>query len=96
MWGSQKTIQCALNPLYPNKKVQHKKTKTYKPKSLEWKNAAIEVENKRERKKNSYHFTHPAQDSINSHPYLNQNKKLGTKEKKDSTPVERKLIKNYK
>ena len=33
-------------------------------------------------RENSYHFTHPAQGSINSNPHINQKERTGTKGKR--------------
>ena len=84
------------NTILTKEKSHTRKARSYKPKSLEWNNAAIEENRKEEGRENSYHFTHPAQGHKNSNPHLNQKERMGTKGKKDSTPKGRKGIKNQK
>ena len=77
VWGLQNTIQYPLNPLYPNNKVLHKKSKKLKPNNLGWNNTANEVKKKKGRKRKFLHFTHPIQS-----PSQPKGKNAGTKEKK--------------
>ena len=74
--GLAKNVVYPLNPFFSSNKVTSRKSKKLWTKDPKWNNAAYEE------KKKSHYFTHPAQDTTNSHPHFNQREKNGDVRKK--------------
>ena len=97
--GARRRLSMPTNPyIKTSNKITHKKARRYKPKSLEWNNAAIEVKkDKRKEEKYSYHFT----DAASTGPYQFKSssqakKNNGNKGKKQSTPEGRNGIRKIR
>ena len=90
VWDSWGHSAPTKNPLFSSNKVTFRKCEKLWTKSTEWNNADYEEKEK------SHYFTHPAQDTTNSHSHFNQKERMGTWEKKRDSHLEKEKVNKEK